>query len=94
MCVSDVSDLVEFWFEFPPQFMLLRFLAMAKGYEIPHSARRRRQAAPSSLEEKEMFVHMWGGARMHTDSMPLHVQNAFAEAMKEASEEKENGRRG
>lgn len=46
------------------------------------SRSRRRTVEPSDKMERAAFVKQWGGEIRHTDSLPLAVQGALAEAFK------------
>ena len=92
---SDVTDLLEYWHEFPPTFMLVRG---AVGFEPRKSIRRssgarsgpRRKVESSDEHDKAAFVAQWGGTVMHPDSLPLAVQGGIALAIAEM--ERENAR--
>lgn len=80
---AQVVELFQFWTEYPPVFMLVRnFFDIKSSNSSGAPVRQGKRGVSSSEEEKAAFVHMWGGSVMHTDSLPLNIQGAIAEALK------------
>lgn len=81
---------MEFWYEYPPTFMLVRG---AVGFKPDSrvSTPRARKVEPSDHLERVSFVKEWGGTVGHTDMLPGPVQEAFIAAFQKDMEKPNGG---